>query len=344
MKAILFTTILTYLAIALPAQEINYTIDNLANAGDVFHVEKISYETDEMPNIETIDSEGWDFSSINTLNKEMVSVLSKNDFEELVDLPEGTIVMEQDENRLCLLPENNYLKLLGILANVEGTNIPMLFPEPINMLHFPLTVGEADQNSFSFPIAGKPSDFGLSIPLHDSIKILVHITSSTQVQNKGNLITHQYNYDAFKIQNTTILAADIYAKPIFGGWYLYEENAVTDSTKILQYYTPQYGIPVCEITMNWNNEIKSFQIIDENFENIVASHQLKPSLYPNPVRRGETIFIEKELSNIIIYNTQGQVIQQIKRAQQLNTTGLQPGLYFINSTDYKKGIKVIVKH
>ena len=342
MKKTSALALLTIVTLTLQAQNISYPIENLAGVGNQFHIEKITYEAANMPLLNEIDAEGWDFSSIDNLEQSITRVQSKNDFPELAELPEATLVMERDANKICLLPENNYLKMLGILANVEGTNIPMLFPEPQDMLHFPLAVGEGGADVFSFPIAGKPSDFGLSIPLADSVKFVVDIISTTDVAAIGSLSTYQYTHDAFKVLITSILSVDVWAKTSFTGWFLYEEDAVTDSVKMLQYYTPQYGIPVCEITMNWNNEIKSFQMIDKNPENIY-SFQDQMQLYPNPAKSGTTIKLSQQATDVRIFDAIGKLLRHYPKTKTIDTQGLRPGIYIISQETIPQNQKLIIQ-
>lgn len=342
MKKLIAIAILYGLMVSAQAQNINYTIENIAHAGEEFHVETKTYDEATMTQLNNIDAEAWDFSTINTLEKSMVQVLSKNDFQELAELPEGTLVMVRDQYKICMLPEDNYLKMLGILADIEGTNVPMLFPEPQKMLHFPLTVGEGDESSFSFPISGKPSDFGLNIPLTDSVKFMISISSSTYVESIGTLATYQYSYEAFKVLNTNILSADIWAKTAFTGWFLYEENAIADSMKMLQYFMPQYGIPVCEITMNWNNEIKTFQIIDETPGNIGAQEE-QLFAYPNPATIDDILYLSHELTDVNVFDASGQQVLHFERTKTINTNNFHPGLYIISAENHSQNIKILIR-
>jgi hypothetical protein len=251
--------------------------------------------------------------------------------------------MKEGDYYSCMLLEDNLLQMLGILVEVEGQQLPLMFPEPISMLYFPLTVGAGGETSIEFPIAGTPEEFNLDIPLHDSVKFMVEISASTTVESTGTLQTYNYSYSSFKVSNTNIMSVDVYAKAAYVGWYLLEENAIADSTKSLQYFTPDYGIPVCRVTTSWQDKLTGFKIIDESGTSIEEmANTNNPSLYPNPAKAGQQIKLDRTYKQISIYTMNGQNITQIMNSNTIQTDNLKPGVYIIYFNHERLGARLVI--
>ncbi|MFO7862625.1 MAG: T9SS type A sorting domain-containing protein [Salinivirgaceae bacterium] len=339
----LFVAIAFLMTGALYAQEISYPAANFANIGDEFPVEYINYDSAEQVAVTELSPDLWDFSAISPTQKDTTRVKSKNDFDALSELPEETLVMKEGDYYSCMLLEGNLLQMLGILAEVEGQQLPLMFPEPIPMLNFPLTVGAGGETSMEFPITGTPEEFNMNIPMHDSVKFIIEVNASTTVESTGTLQTYNYSYPSFKISNTNIMSVDVYAKAAYVGWYLLEENAMADSTKSLQFFTPDYGIPVCRATLSWQEKLISYKIIDESGTSIEEIANIgEPIIYPNPAKAGQSIKLDKIYEQISIYTINGQKITQVMNSNTVRTDDLKPGIYIIRLNNERRGIRMVM--
>lgn len=303
---ILFTIAITQLS---PAQKITYNSSDLAIVGDSYDILKIQYDSTNLQSINDVDPNLWNFSSIIPETEDAVTILSKDEFPQLADLPEGTMVMQRDdESYLCMFLDGNMLKMLGMLIDLNGNLTPMIFPEPQNMLNFPLTIGDNGSSSITFPIQGTPQEFGLEIPFHDSVRFDVSVIATSTVEDTGIVNTSKYNKQAFKISNTTIFKVDAWAHPTFGGWYLFQENIVADSTKMYQYYSPDYGIPMVELNLTWNDSILSYKMIDDEMQNITSIKNTEVIIYPNPAKTNGNIHFSEKITNISLFDITGKTI------------------------------------
>lgn len=324
------------------AQNISYNADDLANIGDIFNTRSIVYDTADWVPADSVDPALWNFSTIEPDSTDTVEIMSKNDFDELEELPDSTMVMPDNDGYLCLHLDNDTLNMLGILADMGGQMMPMIFPEPQPMLHFPLTIGEGSEESLEFPIEGTPEDFNMDSIDVDSLRFVIDITASTYVEDTGNVSTFQYEYQAFKVSNSTILSVDVWAK-IWGMWTPIQEDAVSDSTRSIQFYNPEYGIPVVEVEMSWNNDIRSYEMIDEPGNAIAFAQKQDIEIYPNPAQNSEVIHFSHRLSNIKIYNISGRLVQQNSaQTKHLALEDLEQGCYLIFAAETPRAIRLLV--
>ncbi|HKK59952.1 MAG TPA: T9SS type A sorting domain-containing protein [Salinivirga sp.] len=326
-------------------QDLTYSSSDLGAVGDLFYTRELQLDTTDWIPADSIDPQMWNFSSLQPNQSGTIEIYSKNDFPELDTLPESTLVMQnQDNSYTCLNLENNYLYLLGMLMDMDGTLFPVLLDPAPEYLHFPLTIGEGGSETISHQIQGTPEDFNLSVPFHDSVRFDIQITASTMVEDTGTVTTLQYAYPAFKVSNATIFEVDLYGKPSIGSWYLMQDDVAVDSTKGLQFYTPEYGVPVVEVQMTWNNEIQSMRMIDEDPQSIVSIHQTNIDLYPNPIKAQQTLHFSQPLSDVAIFDMNGRlIIKRAKPVEQIKLPHLPEGVYILNSTNLVKPQKIVIQ-
>ncbi len=344
MRATLFFLTFTFSIATIFAQDISYSSSNLGEIGDSYHTLKMQYDSASWVPADEIDPQLWDFSAIVPATSDLVEIKSKNDFAGLEDLPETTMVMENDDSSyLCVNLNGDVLELLGIIARINEEYVPIILPEPQEMLHFPLNVGEGGQETMSYSIAGEPEDFNQSIPFTDSIRLEITMTASSMVEAIGYVNTFQNDFPAFKIVNTSIMQADLYAKPTIGGWYLMMEDVVNDSTKSLQFYTPQYGIPVVQVNLTWDDKIKNYQTIDDDLQSITQKTNNALVCYPNPNTPNGILRFNNHLSSIKIFDINGRLIYQAPTAtRQIQLPGLNSGVYMVKTGKENSFFKLII--
>lgn len=345
MKILIFILTIFLFINSIFGQKVNYTADNLAQTGDLFHTLKKHFDSTNSLSINDIDPNKWNFSSVIPETETTIQIYSKDDFIELTDLPNGTMVMQQDnQSYICVNLNGNTLEMLGLLIDLSGNLTPLIFPEPQTMLHFPLTIGESHSSNLIFPIAGTPEEFGFEIPFHDSVRFDISIIASSEIEDTGTVVTHQYSKSAFKVTNTTIFNVDVWAKPSFGGWYLLQENAVADSTRLLQYYNPEYGIPTVEIGLTWNDSILSYKMIDENIQSILTQKTQDYSVYPNPINANQVLYFSQNMTNISFYDVTGRLIKIEKGTyKQIHIPDIPDGYYILKSETPLVTKRIIIK-
>ncbi|WP_462281118.1 T9SS type A sorting domain-containing protein [Salinivirga cyanobacteriivorans] len=343
-KTILILLILSIWTTAF-TQDLTYSSSDMGAVGDLFYTRELQLDTADWIPADSIDPQMWNFSSLQPNQSGTIEILSKNEFPELDTLPESTMVMQNKDNSYtCLNLENNILYLLGMLIDMDGTMFPVLLDPAPEYLHFPLTIGEGGSESINHQIQGTPGDFGLTIPLHDSVRFDINVTASTMVEDTGTVTTLQYAYPAFKVSNSTIFEVDLYGKPSYGGWYLMQNDAVIDSTKGLQFYTPTYGVPVVEVQMSWQNEIQHMRMIDEDPQSIDSIHQSNFDLYPNPIKAQQTLHFSQTLSDVAIFDMNGRlIIKRTSPVAQIKLPNLPEGVYILNSTNLVKPKKIVIQ-
>lgn len=345
MKQLIVLPIALIITLQGISQKVTYTADDLGETGDIYYTTEIEMDSTEWIPADSIDPQLWNFSSIETDHYDSVEIMSKNAFSELDSLPESTqVIQNQDESYTILNLEGDTLFMLGMLIDFGQEILPVLLDPAPPLFSLPLTIGDGGYDSLAHSIAGTPEEFGLSIPFHDSIRFDMIIKATTLVEDTGTVVTWQYSYPAFKVSNTTILEVDLWAKPSIGDWYLFQDNVEVDSAKGLQFFTPEYGIPVVEVQMNWNNEINSMRMIDEAPQNIVPKSMKQFTMYPNPVQSGMWINFNKLVPDVRIYDITGRLLlQHNKPTQKINLPDMPEGIYLLRSKSLKKTERLIVK-
>jgi hypothetical protein len=323
------TILISFFALTLHAQ-INYTASDLASVGDSVPILKMSFY-DHPIHIDDIDENGWDFSAIIPETNDTAIIFSSDDLTGTDNFPEGTMFLqEDDEVFLGTKLYGDTLKMVGFLVDMGGDQLlPIVFEEPIITLVFPLSVGFVYEATESLEIAGTPEDFNMDTLQVDSIKFVVEMTGSMNVESTGTLSTFRYDLEAFKIIETNILAMDLYVKVPYVGWFLVEDNLVSDSTKSFRFFNPNYGIPLCEVNMNWNDTVMSFKMVDDYSEFIGNLATNSVAVYPNPVTDNIIAFSET-VSCIMIYNLQGQkVLHHENETKGIDLSALPHGIYMV---------------
>ncbi len=345
MKLFILSLLSITLSITSFSQELTYSSGDLGAVGDIFHTRELQLDSAEWIPADSIDPQMWNFSSLEPDQSGTVEILSKNEFPELDTLPESTMVMKnQDNSYTCLNLENNILYLLGMLIDMDGTMFPVLLDPAPEYLHFPLTIGEGGSENISHEIEGTPEDFNLTIPYHDSVRFDIQITAATMVEDTGIVATWQYSYPAYKVSNSTIFEVDLYGKPAIGSWYLMQEDVVADSTKGLQFYTPEYGIPVVEVQMNFSNEIQSMRMIDENPQNIISPDAHTLTVYPNPAQAGSMLHFNQTLTHVRLFDINGRLIlRKQSPVNKLKLPNLPSGMYILKGKNLQEVKKVIIQ-
>ncbi len=89
-------------------------------------------------------------------------------------------------------------------------------------------------------------------------------------------------------------------------------------------------------------DLDAVGVINAKAPNAISNiSDTKTVIYPNPVKQGNTVFIESDnrLNNVVAYDLSGRVVKQGKEIAlhsnnsiSINTSSLSPGIYFINAT------------
>lgn len=330
----LFFTIAFLLGTLLSNGQFIYNGSHCAQSGDFYEKKfEILEEGNYLPT-EDLYQNMWNFSTLIASESDMFEVLSNDAFEEFPEIPENSVLIPNvDGTYRIVTNENEAFLLIGLLVKIDGTFSTLIFNEPVTLFYYPISTGGGIDNSIKFEKYGIPSDFGINQPMLDSMMFDVHFDCETEVGEVGMLETEFTNYESIKVLQSEIIKINVWVKPISSTWFLYEENMVVDSTKDILYYTPEYGIPVCKVSMNWQSEIKSFEYICEHENGTNHILETIASCYPNPVKSGGQLFFTSPVDYIYIYDIVGRQVFSSNnlRQQSICLPDLEVGQYFVSN-------------
>jgi hypothetical protein len=330
MRLIIFV-VLSAVTVTVFSQKLTYTKDDFGNIGDEYWSLKQVYDTNSMPILDDIDATGWDFSSIIPQDTSHVNIISPDDIGDFPDIPDGTMALKTDSSNFSFVKfYADTLMIIGIYYKTADTAFVFMLPEPLPMIKFPLIVGENMQKTSSFSIYGTSDEFGIELQGVDSLRFDVNITYSSNVEAIGNLKTFKNTYETFKVIATNVFNTDGYIKVPYVGWVLYKEDILKSSGKSFQYFTPEYGLPVCSVNLTSDNKISQYEIINNNTSNVYFSYKRNFTFYPNPIHKGGIIYFIDYINEVSIYNLQGFLIKAQKNISSIRLDNLSKGIYIIS--------------
>lgn len=340
----LFFTAILWLFATMVSGQVSFSGNNFALPGAVYGR---TYEILSDGNYLTPETDvftEWDFSNLPGTSSGMFEVLSSADFSAFPNIPAQSVILPDISGAyLVVKNELSALYMSGFITKINGKTVDLLFDAPVKMFDFPLTPEEAYSHEVKFMRYGKATDFGVSIPNLDSMMLDVHYEVDITIGNDGNLVTPAGNYAAIRVLNHSIMNVDVWVK-MQDGWTFFEDNMVSDSTKRVQFYTPEYGMPVYQIEMSWGGLIKSYEYMTESGTGLAGATMADFSCYPNPVLSSGVIGFTKTVGSVSIFDMRGSLVfsTDLNHATKLNLPRLAAGLYLI-CADNQEAIKLRVE-
>jgi hypothetical protein len=343
MKKIVLVIIVAVSMLNVEAQVL-YTANDFGNVGEVYQKKGERIPDGSQIAVNDIDPQMWNISSLISINDVAVEIFSSSSFDELDGLVEDCMLIETMTGSYQILKVvDNTLVQYGIYAYVNDQYTPLIFDNPMELLSFPISIGETKSSDFTFETSGIPKDFGVNESMLDSMRFETHIVMSSEVIGEGELITAEGFYEAMKIYNTFQMTIDVWVKPPMNSWTLYQQSMVHEEKKELQYFAADYGIPVAEIRMNWDGEVTGYNYMLNTSNGIESGNMAAFKCYPNPVKSGSYLYFDDEIEGVLIFDLAGRkVFESVVNSSSLMLPELNPGNYIVRTSDSDQYISLIV--
>ncbi len=313
-----------------------YTESDFIQCGSYSIYQQTSFIDNPQP-IDSLTNNGWNYNYPETYTIDTTYALSIEELGLESTFPYANLCLRESDYYLVLQHFNSKLWVLGLVATISQNMVPVPFQQPMDIMHFPLSVGTNISRQQSIPLTFTPEQLGLSaadfgIPVEpDSVRITISITVESSIADYNMFGKFNEAY----LENSKYIIGYTVAVLYWGFWN--DINFLGDSrTFILKsYWMPGYGLPVCKIGLNNENQVIDFKIQPDVIVSIepVANKQVK--CYPIPF--SNILYVESNMpQNIQLYDYTGRLVANyISKCgiTEISTEHLQSGLYFIKVDD-----------
>ena len=311
-----------------------YTADDFITNGSMFIYQNSEFVAQPQP-LSNFTTDNWNFQFPSDYENDTTFAKSAAELNIETEFPDADLCLEQAGSYAVLKLNDNKLWILGIIASVNNFTLPVVLPEPIDIMHFPLQVGNSIERESSMPITLTPAQLGitaedLGIPVEpDSIRISfqININSTIQANNIFN------NRDAAFMESNTQTIAYAVEVLYWNIWWPISSVGGEQTTKATNYWMPGYGLPICTIALNPDDMVIGFKIAPNFTTSITNFVQNMLTIYPNPTHG--IIKIENDNSNHIdLFDLLGQhLLTTPKSSTEIDIRHFPAGTYILKQGD-----------
>ncbi|MDD2563840.1 MAG: T9SS type A sorting domain-containing protein [Salinivirgaceae bacterium] len=313
-----------------------YTADDFITNGSMFIYQNSQFIDQPQP-LSTFTTDGWNFQWPTNFENDTVFTESVANLNMEAQFPDADFCLAQTGAFAVLKLNENKLWILGIIASFNDYSFPVILSESIDIMHFPLLVGNSIVRERSIPITLTPAQLGitaadLGIPIEpDSIRITVQININSAIQ-AHNIFNNREA--AFMESNTQTIA---YAVEVlyWNIWWPISSVGGEQTTKATNYWIPGYGLPVCTIAFNPDEMVVGFKIAPDFTTSIPDFVQNVLTIYPNPTH-GILKIKNSNSSRIDLFDLAGQhLLSTPKHNNEIDLRPFPAGTYIL-----KQGNKI----
>ncbi|HPW67398.1 MAG TPA: T9SS type A sorting domain-containing protein [Salinivirgaceae bacterium] len=336
MKPTLFLTIAIVFANYAIFAQTPYTENDFIQCGSYSIYQQTSFFSDPQP-IDNFTNDGWNYNYPETYTVDTTYALSIEELGLESTFPNADLCLKEPDYYIVLQHNDSKLWLLGLVAAISGNTMPVAFQQPMDIMHFPLSVGTNISRQQSIPLTFTPEQLGLTaddlgIPEEpDSIRITISIKVESSIADYN--MFGEFNEAYLENSKYTIGYSVKVLYVIFGQEVWIDINSLADSrTFVLKsYWMPGYGLPVCKIGINNENQVIDFKIQPDVIVGIESAANKQVKCYPIPF--SNILYVESNMpQNIQLYDYTGRVVTNyISKCgiTEISTEHLQTGFYFI---------------
>jgi len=316
--------------------QIPYTENDFIQCGSYSIYQQTSFFSDPQP-IDNFTNDGWNYNYPETYTVDTTYALSIGELGLESTFPNADLCLKEPDYYIVLQHNDSKLWLLGLVASISGNTIPVPFQQPMDIMHFPLSVGTNITQQQSIPLTFTPEQLGLTaadlgIPEEpDSIRITISIKVESSIADYN--MFGKFNEAYLENSKYTIGYTVKVLYVIFGQEMWIDINSLANSrTFVLKsYWMPGYGLPVCKVGLNDENQVVYFKIQPDVIVGIEHAANKQIKCYPIPF--SNTLYIESFTpQNIQLYDYTGRLVANYPSKcgiTEISTEHLQTGFYFI---------------
>lgn len=335
MKAVLTTlSSLIFCTVFVNGQQSQYSGSDFIKSGDYFIYQASSFIESPVP-VNELTSDGWNYiyPTEYTIDTTFARTLAEFGLENL--FPTADLALSIFGHNSVLKLNDNKLWVLGFIVNIEITDtaIPIVLPQPVDIMHFPLTVGSSISRSQSLPLTFTPEQMGitaadLGIPVTpDSIRINLNIEISSSIDDYKVFGKIKGAY----LENSSTTVGYTVQALFWGMWVTLPALADSRSMELKNYWMPGFGLPICSLTLAPESNVLEFKIHPESIVGVKLKEERQTLIYPNPANDHINI-IKKPAEDILIVDQCGRTVEYFSSRHEINhidISHLRSGIYHV---------------
>ena len=311
-----------------------YTANDFITNGSIFIYQKSDFITNPQP-LESLTTDDWNYQSPSEYVMDTTYARSVADLNVEDQFLDADLCLQQDESYGIFKIDDNKLWIIGILVFVNDLTLPIKLNEPMDILHFPLTVGNTIIRERSVPLTFSPEQLGitaeeLGIPIEpDSIKV------NFQISVNSNIYAHGiFNASAGAYMETNMQTLEYTVEALYWNiWWPISSLGNEQTSKTTNYWMPGYGLPICTTTLNPNDSVIGFKISPNFTTNLEIPIQNKLSIIPNPTNGFITIK-SNSTEPTYLFDFAGRQLQTIPPfTNHIDLNYLPAGIYILKRNE-----------
>jgi len=324
--------------------QVTFDTEHYPNNGDIFPF--ISYFTNPGDDTVFVNDFGHDamiFNDIEMFSDYIVDTIyyhNPEDFDANGDFPNATHMMLDGNQKIFIAKNDNHAQAVGFSGDMfdMGMEFPITADNPLTLMEFPTS----DATSFDSETDGDyamptqalqtilPPDYYETFAENfDSVKIVINIEETHNVlesQSVNISLGSANNEDLVCLKEfvENYRMIDIYVRIILTGTWmpladipgigdqLPMELPMMDTTYTLNWWTPQYKMPLVQAETNQDHSIITNLKFHYNGENSIQPLSLESiDVYPNPATKLVKLSdLPNSGAKLIVINSQGKVEKQ----------------------------------
>jgi len=266
-----------------------------------------------------------------------IAFFNPEDYDLNGDFPNATHMMIDGNQKIFIVKTDDHAQAIGFSGDMfdMGMEFPIPADNPLTLMEFPTTIETSFESEtdgeYAMPTQAlqtflPPDDYDTFAENFDSLKIIINIEEvhdvlETQSVNINLGSANNENLSCLKefVENYRMI--DIYVHSIsFGIWaplssvpgisdQLPMDLPMLDTTYTLNWWTPQYKMPLVQAETNQDHTIVTNLKFHYNGENSVQQLSLKSiEVHPNPATHQVNLTeLPKSGASLIVINNQGKV-------------------------------------
>jgi hypothetical protein len=332
-----FLCLLSFMTMA----QVSFDAEHYPETGDVFPF--ISYFTNPGDDTVFVSDFGVDamtFNDVEMFSDYLVDTIyyhNPEDYDANGDFPNATHMMLDGNQKIFIAKNDNHAQAIGFSGDMfeMGMEFPIPADNPLTLMEFPTT----DQTNFNSDTEGgyamptqalqtmlPPDYYDTFAENFDSVKIVISIEEThnvlgTQAVNISLGSATNENLSCLNEFVESYRMVDIYVRLILtGSWMplssipgigdqLPMDLPMMDTTYTLNWWTPQYKMPLVQAETNQDHSIITNLKFHYNGENSIEPLNLETiDVFPNPATNQVKLSeLPKSGETLIIINTQGKI-------------------------------------
>ena len=279
----------------------------------------------------------WNFSSANTIYIDSLKIVAPASTPYSGNFPASTFCSYRltfgDTLFFYVAATSADMKAVGIVLDPlqTGNNFIIAPTPPSKIMTFPYQMGSSYSDTSYGEVYGAGADLGQ--PAIDSFRYKSLNMRNVMVDGEGALTLANGTFSVLREKEISRVKDSIWVKFLFGGWSLFQDTDVTDSS--YRWISDSLGLNIAELSFDSLGNEKELQFYDPNPPIVSRIKTMNQNLvfFPNPANNYFVIEHKDAMpATLAIRDISGQIISEsilFSGKNEVETSSLSSGIYFL---------------